>query len=325
MNVFADVPVKVSVAGPWKSIYSIRQPLLEANIDLGAAFSDVVGNGSNICFWLDCWFESVPFFIRFPDLFKEEVVKECLVEDRLQLNSAGPHFNWVWIRPDLGPVAAVQLQQLQLLTGCWVGSGKKDCWKWNYDNNGIFTVAGIKGILSSANRTVPNNVFLWSNWVPKKVGLVAWRAEMERLPTRRALANRNIPVPNQMYVLCSDYVESCEHVFVSCHYAQMLWQNLAMWCGLPPIIAFGINDLLTLQDSASGSRRKRKVVHAIILVTFWSIWKMRNETVFKQGVPNVTRTLDEIKSMAYLWVKSRSKVVDLTWKNWSRFNLDALH
>ncbi|KAF5760003.1 putative reverse transcriptase zinc-binding domain-containing protein [Helianthus annuus] len=315
-----DIPVKVSVAGPWKNMYSIWQPFLVANIDLKSAFSVAVGDGKNTCFWLDSWVESIPLYLKFPELFNEEAVKDCLVQDRwsssdLGLGSAGT-------RSELGPTAANQLQQLQLSLSNRVGYVGADCWKWRYDDSGVFNVADIKCILSSINRTRPINVFEWNNWVPKKVGIVAWRAEMEKLPTKCALASRNVPVLNQMCVLCGDYAETCDHIFVSCCFAQLIWQILAGWCRIPPIFAFGIKDLLTLHASSSGSRSKRKVIHAVILVAFWSIWKSRNDAIFRQVVPNVTRSIDEIKSLAYLWVKNRSKVVALTWEDWNRFNLD---
>ncbi|XP_022020337.1 uncharacterized protein LOC110920432 [Helianthus annuus] len=146
---------------------------------------------------------------------------------------------------------------------------------------------------------------------------------MERLPTKCALARRNVPVPNLMCVLCGDYEESCDHLFVSCHFAQSAWQNLADWCRIPPIIAFGMKDLLTIHGSNPGSRRK-KVIHVVILVAFWSIWKIRNDVVYRHAVPNFTRTLDEIKPMAYLWIKNQSKVAALTWEDWSRFNLGVM-
>ncbi|XP_022041395.1 uncharacterized protein LOC110943975 [Helianthus annuus] len=198
-----------------------------------------------------------------------------------------------------------------------------DIWKWRYEADGVFTVGSIKYILSSVGRSSPENVFEWNSWVPKKVCIVAWRAEMERLPTKSALARRNVPVPDQLCVLCGDYVESCDHVFVSCHFAQTVWQNLAAWLKMQPVIAFGIKDLLTLHASISGSR-KRKVVHAIALVAFWCVWKLRNDIVFRQAAPNITRTLDEIKSMAFLWIKSRAKLNTLTWEDWSRFNLGVM-
>ncbi|XP_021980702.1 uncharacterized protein LOC110876851 [Helianthus annuus] len=319
-----DIPVKVSLPGPWKSIHSVRQSLLYANIDLHQDFSAVVCGGNNVFFWLDKWLDQLPLYVKFPALFKEESEKQCMVADRCVRGSPGLILSWAWSRPVLGSEAADQLQLLLVMLEGWASSVGSDIWKWRHEKDGKFSVSSVKKLLSSVNRVRPEQIFEWNNWVPKKIGIVAWRAEMERLPTKWALARRNIPVQNQFCVFCGDYEETCDHVFVSCHFAQTIWQNLAAWCMIPPIIAFGINDLLTLHVSSSASRKKRKVIHALVLVTFWSIWKSRNEVVFRQLIPNTTRNLDEIKSMTFLWVKSRSKVASLSWEEWSHFNLSTL-
>ncbi|XP_022018936.1 uncharacterized protein LOC110918968 [Helianthus annuus] len=179
----------------------------------------------------------------------------------------------------------------------------------------------LKKILSSHNRVQPIRVFDWNNWVPKKVAIVAWRAEMERLPTKCALSNRNINVQNRFCSLCGDFDETSEHLLVACHFAQVIWKNIAYWCKIPLIIAFDIKDLLVLHGFSPGSRKRKKTLYAIILVAIWSIWKMRNEVTFGQAIPNTTKVLDEVKSMAFLWVKNRSKEVTLSWENWSRFSI----
>ncbi|KAJ0899055.1 putative RNA-directed DNA polymerase [Helianthus annuus] len=322
-RVWKSIPEKISVAGPWKNIYNIWRPLLEANIDIKNAFSVVVGNGNNTEFWLDSWIDPEPLYIKYPALFKEEQVKNCLVSDRWSITGGYPVWIWAWSRPVLGPDAAVQFQQLTALLRNVTLSAAADYWKWRYEDAGVFSVAGIKKLLSSAGRGSPGDAFEWNNWVPKKVSIVAWRAEMERLPTKCALARRNVPVQDQMCVFCGEYGESSDHVFVSCHFAQMVWLNLAGWFKLQPVITFGIKDLLILHDLSSGLRKK-KAIHAVVLVAFWCIWKLRNEIVFRQAAPNLIRTLDEIKSVAYLWIKNRAKAPTLTWEDWSRFNLGRL-
>ncbi|KAJ0471319.1 putative RNA-directed DNA polymerase [Helianthus annuus] len=315
-----DIPTKNSVGGPWKSICGINSTLLEANVDLKGAISAVVGNGQNTQFWLDYWVEPGPLYLQFPDLFKEELHKDCLVADRWIVEGSGPVPNWAWTNTTLSQVAAAQLSQLLVILNSITLSTVPDGWRWKLESNGSFSVASIKRVLSSAGRIRPDHVFEWNSWVPKKAGIVAWRANMERLPTRCALARRSVPVQNRMCVLCGDYEETCDHLFVSCHFSQMVWQNIAIWCRLQPVIAFGINDLLSLHTSISGPKR-RKVIHAVVLVAFWCLWKTRNDVVFRNGIPNFTRTLDEIKSMAFLWIKNRSKVSSLSWEDWSRFNL----
>ncbi|KAJ0937689.1 putative reverse transcriptase zinc-binding domain-containing protein [Helianthus annuus] len=168
---------------------------------------------------------------------------------------------------------------------------------------------------------MPARKFEWNNWVPKKVAIVAWRAEMERLPTKCALRRRNIMVQNNLCVHCGYFEESCEHVFVMCQFAQAIWQYIADWCRIPPVVAFEVRDLLDLHSGALNGRKKKKALHAVVLVTFWSLWKMRNEVVFRQASPCTTKILDEIKAMAFLWVKHRSRMVELTWEKWSRLEI----
>ncbi|XP_022004390.1 uncharacterized protein LOC110901948 [Helianthus annuus] len=144
-----------------------------------------------------------------------------------------------------------------------VGSNK---WHWKYDVNGNFTVAGIKKILSSVNHDSPVRAFEWNNWVPKKVAIVAWRAEMEQLPTKSAFMARNVPVQGQDCVFCGEYAETSEHIFVGCQFAQSVWLNITVWCNIQPIIASGINDIFSLHEVSSGSSKKRKAIHAAVLV-----------------------------------------------------------
>ncbi|XP_021995164.1 uncharacterized protein LOC110892298 [Helianthus annuus] len=107
---------------------------------------------------------------------------------------------------------------------------------------------------------------------------------MERLPTKCALAARNIPVQSQLCVFCGDYGEMSDHLFVSCQFAQVIWLNIAGWCLVPPVIAFGIRDILALHEIHPGSSKRKKALYAVILVTFWCIWKTRNEVVFGQVI-----------------------------------------
>ncbi|MFS7926582.1 putative reverse transcriptase zinc-binding domain-containing protein [Helianthus anomalus] len=169
-------------------------------------------------------------------------------------------FNWRWSRPELNLSEQAELQQLEnglaatnLTSGC-------DRTSWNYDEAGEFRVSSLKEIISTHNRVRPSRVFEWNNWVPKKVAIVAWRAEMERLPTKCALSNRNIALQNRICPLCGNYEETSNHLFVACHFAQIIWQYIADWCKIPPIIAFEFKDLMELHGSGPGSRKKEKSI-----------------------------------------------------------------
>ncbi|XP_022042128.1 uncharacterized protein LOC110944789 [Helianthus annuus] len=245
----------------------------------------------------------------------------CMVRDRVVAGNTGPVLTWDWARLFIGGVELLELQSLlTILCAVTVESG---CNKfiWNYDESGVFTVASLKKILGSFKRNRPNCLFVWNNWNPKKVGIVSWREEKERLPMRCPLARRRINVPDLVCMLCREYDETGEHLFVLCHFAQTIWQNIAICCKIPPIIAFDLKDILGMHDFCPGSRKKKKALNAIFLVTVWSIWKARNEVLFRSTQPSVSKVLEEVKALAFLWVKNRSKEASMTWENWSSFNI----
>ncbi|XP_022024926.1 uncharacterized protein LOC110925274 [Helianthus annuus] len=166
---------------------------------------------------------------------------------------------------------------------------------------------------------MPEYVFDWNKWVPKKVGFVAWRAEKERLPTRVALAERNVRIESDRCVICGDYAETSDHVFMSCQLAQTVWSIVSQWCKIPTFSAFCIQDVLSMHGGISGSQKRRNIVQAIVHVTIWSIWNTRNDAVFNSVYPSVPKIIEEVKHMSYLWVKSRSKDPLITWETWRCF------
>ncbi|KAJ0436283.1 putative reverse transcriptase zinc-binding domain-containing protein [Helianthus annuus] len=167
----------------------------------------------------------------------------------------------------------------------------------------------------------PRSTFDWNNWVPKKVCFVAWRASLDRLPTVSALRRRNISIQNPMCRLCGDFEETLEHLFVSCQFSQTIWHLISQWCHLPPIFAFHFHDLITIHQNLGGSKKRRKVYHAIILTVLWSLWRTRNNAVFNNKPPQVTAVIEESKSLSYLWIKNRSKTGALSWDAWKKCEL----
>ncbi|XP_022014071.1 uncharacterized protein LOC110913558 [Helianthus annuus] len=135
-----------------------------------------------------------------------------------------------------------------------------------------------------------------------------------------ALAQRNIQVNSDRCAICGDYAETSEHLFVSCHLAQTVWALITQWCKIPVFFAFGIKDILDLHLFVKSSTKKKKIIQAIVHVTFWSIWAARNKLIFDGSYPEVSKILEEVKVMSYLWVKNRSKDAAITLESWKRFD-----
>ncbi|KAJ0432781.1 hypothetical protein HanIR_Chr17g0862981 [Helianthus annuus] len=87
---------------------------------------------------------------------------------------------------------------------------------------------------------------------------------------------------------------------------------------------FSLKDVLDIRYAVSGSKGKKKIFNAIFQVVIWSIWRLRNEVIFRQVDPNMSRVIEETKSMSYLWIKNRQKASSWSWNEWRNFSFVML-
>ncbi|MFS7968866.1 putative reverse transcriptase zinc-binding domain-containing protein [Helianthus anomalus] len=315
------IPAKISIAGPWKQIYGICSTLLRLGIDISKAIKGVARSGTEVAFWVDNWVAPEPLQFLFPHLFQLEKHKGCLVAERAHSAPYGTVWGWDWRRQPASAEEISEFQQLNiLLQGVSVSTGP-DVWVWNLDRSGQFNVGSIKSSITELNRVRPGYVVKWNGWTPKKVGMVAWRAHNERLPTRVALSRRGVAVQSLECPICGEYNETSEHLLVSCGFAQTVWSVVYQWCKAQPVLAFSLKDILDSHEEFDGSAKKKKAYHAVCLVTFWSLWNNRSELMFLGTRKSITSTVEEIKTKSFLWIKHRSKEVSMTWDQWQCFDV----
>ncbi|MFS7913188.1 hypothetical protein Hanom_Chr02g00138881 [Helianthus anomalus] len=70
---------------------------------------------------------------------------------------------------------------------------------------------------------------------------------------------------------------------------------------------------------------KRKVtVYGVFVMTCWRLWKARNDKIFRGVEVNVHQVVADIKTLGFLWFRSRFKDASVNWKSWCKFNLDLM-
>ncbi|XP_076921709.1 uncharacterized protein LOC143583229 [Bidens hawaiensis] len=217
------IPTKLSCAGPWRQIGKISPDLNSDGFVLNKLFRTNVKNGETNWFWLDMWVNDYPLCNRFPNLFSIEKSKWCVVADRLYMIDGVICRRWDWQRD---PTSLPYFEEFRgLLSICKhvIIRPGKDKSIWCGDHSGEFSVRSLKGLLLEMSLSRPDNVFEWNNWLPKKVGFVAWRVVLNRLPTMEALAKRNILVSSLDCSICGKRMETVDHVFISCDFSQAVW------------------------------------------------------------------------------------------------------
>ncbi|XP_076937070.1 uncharacterized protein LOC143604495 [Bidens hawaiensis] len=179
------IPAKVSLPGPWKHIVKISSEVAELGIELDTVMRCEVKSGTNALFWIDRWCGDMAFHARFPLLFELEANKWCKVSDRLLMYEGEICGQWGWVRAPNGQRSLKEIFAINL---------------------------GVE----------ESHLFEWNNFVPKKVGILAWRAEMERIPVLFSLAKRGVAVESIVCPVCEEELESAEHMLVSCEFAQSI-------------------------------------------------------------------------------------------------------
>ncbi|XP_022041729.2 uncharacterized protein LOC110944375 [Helianthus annuus] len=160
----------------------------------------------------------------------------------------------------------------------------------------------------------------WCRWVPAKVNIHVWRAELDRLPTGEALLKRNILIEESECPFCGAEVESSEHLFISCSTAAFVWQGVSSWCKIPNIFAFSISDLLSVFKSLRMSEKKKKeAIQCVIMIACWSLWRARNNVRFLNSPVKIDGILSEVKALGYLWFSHRSRFKGIEWREWCSF------
>ncbi|KAI3794370.1 hypothetical protein L1987_37000 [Smallanthus sonchifolius] len=264
-------------------------------------FKGIIGNGEDVAFWLDPWITDVPLRLKFPGLFSLEMDKHCKVCARVGDLDPSQQARWAWKRP---PSSSEEISDLQQLTSLLIGvrtGDAKDRWFWAAGNIKEFSVGNVRRLLQPREEDNGRFIMAWCKWVPLKCNIFAWRAELDKIPTKTALRRRNIQIADASCPFCNEGEDSVVHIFTTCMVATILWQHISSWCNVPCIYAFSFKDLLDVHVPLSVSVRAKEVLHGIIMIGCWSLWRARNECVFSDRKIKVENIISQVKALGFLW------------------------
>ncbi|XP_076898944.1 uncharacterized protein LOC143552673 [Bidens hawaiensis] len=239
-----------------------------------------------------------------------------MVESRITLGSTIKNLKWNWKRE---PTIAEEVGELfglleQIHDYGWAQG--VDSWKWVGGGPTNFTVYAVKQLFISDQNYSDFYKMRWNGWIPLKCNVLAWRAELDRLPTSAELTKRGMILQDINCPLCGDYTESSAHLFTACIFALEMWDRVASWYGLPPLYAFEVRDLLSLTKGLKLQKHETRTVHGIVITTLWCIWIARNEMVFQRKKVKVVDVIAKIKASSFFWIRNRSKFKCIEWKDW---------
>ncbi|KAJ0611749.1 putative RNA-directed DNA polymerase [Helianthus annuus] len=313
------LPARVSFGGVWVGIVkTVKKPFLGTD-RFRHFMKGVVGNGSSLLFWSDPWLNKDPLRFCFPNLFALESDKNCSVRDRIVCPRSNPSASWQWKYPLVSSAELAEWAALSYSLRDVTLSDRNDRWSWVPEDSGEFSVKSAYVLMGSKEVDASRFIWEWCKWTPLKCNIFAWRAVMDRLPTKLELRKRSIQVGDVMCPLCGSGEESADHLFTACSFATAIWSKISSWCKVPFIMAFSFKDVVVAHRFSGLKGRLSLAYQGIVLISCWLIWQVRNDCVFNGKVPKVEEVFCSIRSLGFLWFSNRSKCIDMSWIEWCKF------
>ncbi|XP_066160362.1 uncharacterized protein [Oryza sativa Japonica Group] len=145
-----------------------------------------------------------------------------------------------------------------------------DCFRWNYHQNGHFSVKSMY-LASISNGYIDRNKFIWKLKMPLKIKIFMWYLLKGVVLRKDNLARRNW---NGGLTCCFCMKnETIQHLFMDCHYAKFIWRAVQFSFGLhlPRSMPHMFNGWLQGVD-----KDKRKLILVGASALCWALWHIDN-------------------------------------------------
>ncbi|XP_045831366.1 uncharacterized protein LOC123922712 [Trifolium pratense] len=275
---------------------------------------NVLGNGNTILFWQERWAGNDSFMNLFPQLYVKSMHPNSVIAECGLWNEVEWNWRLLW-NGDLAQDDIEAAAELEcLLSDISPNKDRTDYRKWITNNLGMFSVNSAYCFLQNCYSplTINSNVVdalqdLWANDVPSKVSIFGWRLLLARLPTRKALERKRI-ISNPRELCCAFCFreeEDINHLFFNCSISIQVWKKVYEWLDMNFITFEEVWKHFTTFGDLVKSKSLAKARHVIWLATTWSIWRTRNNIMFRGDVFNLALLVDQIIFISWVWFVGR--------------------
>lgn len=90
------------------------------------------------------------------------------------------------------------------------------------------------------------------------------------------------------------------------------------WCGISVSQYDNINRVLDFAATCGNYPKKRRILLGIYYGTIWSLWKARNDRIFRKNITTPAIVTDIVKASVFIWFKQRSNggSNNFNWTKW---------
>lgn len=188
-----------------------------------------------------------------------------------------------------------------------VTSNDPDIWFYIWNTSNFSVKKTYKHLCGQAN-IHPALKWMWASSCQPKHKIFFWLLLKDRLSTRELLKRKHMVLQSYNCALCNTSTEeSLIHLFLRCPFADQCWS----------LINIQVDHSLDSFESLQSFRTQLQVPFSmkIIIIMCWTIWKARNDLIFRQVSPSLPLAkqnfLDEARLLLLRAKNSYSPNLDL--------------
>ena len=227
-------------------------------------------------------------------------------------------WKWDWRRAPRGREEG-ELNDLFSLLQVWRPKAntpdKPKCW---IGKDGEFSTEGLKTLIedqiAAAGGVEPETV--WSNLIPKKVVILAWRVKLGRVLCREALDKMGIELHSTLCTRCSKEVEMIDRTILRCEEVSSVWRSMARWWNRNLENIDSVENLLASCEGSGGNSNQPTLWKETVWAVIYLIWAQRNQMVFETDRRKLEDLVFEFQRKTYEWIANRVRKKKLVWNLW---------
>ncbi|XP_016206743.1 uncharacterized protein LOC107647138 [Arachis ipaensis] len=135
---------------------------------------------------------------------------------------------------------------------------------------------------------------IWKGFVPPRIELFGWFVLVGRVNTKEQLTKLGVNIlGDSMCVLCTNELESVEHLFLRCEVTWQVWCKWLRSLGREWVIPGTIKEMLESWHGMHNRQQGQKMWMTVFFAVIWNIWLERNaraslEVIHTRTVMNYT-------------------------------------
>lgn len=111
---------------------------------------------------------------------------------------------------------------------------------------------------------------------------------------------------------CKLETESVDHILLHCSEIWKVWSSMLQWWGVSWVIPVIVDGVLLWWLGTKFKKLVMRIWRLVPIAMLWSVWRLRNDCVFKGSQPTMDELGEIVKVRVGLWAKSRLPEIHYT-------------